>query len=76
MTSGIDKSDREIINKYHNLSKTEDSFRITKSDLEGRPVYARAGTHQRALSHLFHRADDDPPDSIQGVETPRKKRLE
>lgn len=39
MTSETDKSDREIIDKYHGLSRIEDSFRITKSDLEGRPVY-------------------------------------
>ena len=36
MTSELDKSDREIIDKYHGLSRIEDSFRITKSDLEGR----------------------------------------
>lgn len=39
MTSEIIKNDREIIDKYHGLSRVEDSFRITGSDLEGRPVY-------------------------------------
>ena len=39
MISEIDKSDRETIGKYHGLSRIEDSFRITVSDLEGRPVY-------------------------------------
>jgi transposase len=48
MTSEIDKSDREIINKYHGLSRIEDSFRITKSDLEGRPVYVRTPEHINA----------------------------
>jgi len=45
MTSELDKSDREIIDKYHGLSRIEDSFRITKSDLEGRPVFVRNADH-------------------------------
>ena len=48
MTSELDKSDREIIGKYHGLSRIEDSFRITKSDLEGRPVYVNNPTHINA----------------------------
>ena len=48
MTSELDKSDREIIDKYHGLSRIEDSFRITKSDLEGRPVYVNKRTHINA----------------------------
>lgn len=45
MTSELDKSDREIIDKYHGLSRIEDSFRITKSDLEGRPVFVSNADH-------------------------------
>jgi transposase len=45
MTSETDKSDQDIINKYHGLSRIEDSFRITKSDLEGRPVFVRTPEH-------------------------------
>lgn len=48
MTSETEKTDREIINKYHGLSKIEDSFRIIKSDLEGRPVYVRTPEHINA----------------------------
>lgn len=48
MTSETEKSDREIINKYHALSRIEDSFRITKSDLEGRPVHVRTPEHINA----------------------------
>jgi transposase len=48
MTSETEKTDREIINKYHGLSRIEDSFRITKSDLEGRPVYVRRPEHINA----------------------------
>lgn len=48
MTSEIEKPDREIINKYHGLSRIEDSFRITKSDLEGRPVHVRTPEHINA----------------------------
>ena len=48
MTSEIDKSDEEIISKYHGLSRIEDSFRITKSDLAGRPVFVRTPEHINA----------------------------
>jgi len=48
MTSETEKTDKEIINKYHGLSKIEDSFRIIKSDLEGRPVYVRIPEHINA----------------------------
>jgi transposase len=48
MTSETDKTDREIINKYHGLSRIEDSFRIIKSDLEGRPVYVQTPEHINA----------------------------
>lgn len=48
MTSEIDKSDAEIINKYHGLTRIEDSFRITKSNLEGRPVFVRTPEHINA----------------------------
>lgn len=48
MTSETNKSDREIIDKYHGLSRIEDSFRITKSDLEGRPVYVSNPDHINA----------------------------
>lgn len=48
MTSEIDKPDEEIISKYHGLSRIEDSFRITKSDLEGRPVFVRTPAHINA----------------------------
>jgi transposase len=48
ITSELDKPDDEIINKYHGLSRIEDSFRITKSDLEARPVYVRTPEHINA----------------------------
>jgi hypothetical protein len=48
MTSEVDKSDADVISKYHGLSRIEDSFRITKSDLEGRPVYVRTPEHINA----------------------------
>lgn len=48
MTSETEKTDREIIQKYHGLSRIEDSFRIIKSDLEGRPVYVRTPEHINA----------------------------
>ena len=48
VTSEIDTPDIEIIRRYHSLSKIEDAFRITKSDLEGRPIYVRTEEHIRA----------------------------
>ena len=48
VTSEVDEPDIDIVNRYHNLSRIEDSFRITKSDLEGRPVYVRTEEHIRA----------------------------
>lgn len=48
VTSEIDSDDREIINKYHGLSRIEDSFRVIKSDLEGRPIYVWTKEHINA----------------------------
>lgn len=48
VTSEIEEDDKEIINRYHGLSRIEDSFRIIKSDLEGRPVYVWTEEHIKA----------------------------
>ena len=48
VTSEIDDEDKEIINRYHGLSRIEDSFRIIKSDLEGRPIYVWTEEHIKA----------------------------
>lgn len=48
VTSEIESEEQEIINKYHGLSRIEDSFRIIKSDLEGRPIYVRTNEHINA----------------------------
>ena len=48
VTSEVDTDDREIINRYHGLSRIEDSFRIIKSDLEGRPVFVWTENHIKA----------------------------
>lgn len=48
VTSEIDDDDQEVINKYHGLSRIEDSFRIIKSDLEGRPVFVWTEEHIKA----------------------------
>ena len=48
VTSEIDEEDKEIINRYHGLSRIEDSFRIIKSDLEGRPIYVWTEEHIKA----------------------------
>ena len=41
ITSEVNLTDEEIISKYRGLIDIEDSFRIIKSDLEGRPIYVR-----------------------------------
>ena len=48
VTSEIEQDDKEIINRYHGLSRIEDSFRIIKSDLEGRPIYVWTEEHIKA----------------------------
>lgn len=41
VTSELDMPDEEIIERYRGLWKIEESFRVTKSSLETRPVYVR-----------------------------------
>ena len=48
VTSEIEEEDKEIINRYHGLSRIEDSFRIIKSDLEGRPIFVWTEEHIKA----------------------------
>jgi len=48
VTSEAELADKEIINRYHGLSRIEDSFRVVKSDLEGRPIYVWTDEHIRA----------------------------
>lgn len=44
-TSELTMSDIEIRNIYKGLSKIEDTFRITKSELDTRPIYATTNEH-------------------------------
>ena len=48
VTSEVEEETREIINRYHGLSRIEDSFRIIKSDLEGRPIFVWTEEHIKA----------------------------
>lgn len=48
VTSEIEEDDKEVINRYHGLSRIEDSFRIIKSDLEGRPIFVWTEEHIKA----------------------------
>ena len=48
VTSELNKSDEEIVEIYRGLWRIEDSFRITKSDLETRPVYVSRQDHIEA----------------------------
>lgn len=41
VTSEIKMKDEEIYHTYHNLWRIEESFRIMKSDLDARPVFAQ-----------------------------------
>lgn len=41
VTSELDMDPLKICDTYHNLWKIEESFRITKSYLDARPVYAQ-----------------------------------
>jgi transposase len=48
MTSELDMPDNDVIDKYHGLSRIEESFRTIKTDLEGRPVYVKTPEHINA----------------------------
>ena len=45
MTNDLDLTPFEIIDYYRQLSVIEDSFRVTKTDLEGRPVHVWTDNH-------------------------------
>ena len=48
VTSETDMSDGEIIEAYRGLWRIEESFKVTKSDLETRPVYVSREEHIEA----------------------------
>jgi transposase len=48
VTSELDKSDNWIIDTYRGLWKIEESFGITKSELEARPVFVSRKDHIEA----------------------------
>ncbi|MDF2700125.1 MAG: hypothetical protein K0Q49_1681 [Haloplasmataceae bacterium] len=48
ITSELELSEEEIIQKYRGLWRIEESFRVMKSDLEGRPVYVWTLNHIEA----------------------------
>ena len=45
VTSELNMSDKELRKRYRGLSKIEDTFKITKSELETRPVYVWTKEH-------------------------------
>ena len=48
ITSELDDSDESIIEAYHGLWRIEESFKVTKSVLEARPVFLRLQEHINA----------------------------
>ena len=48
LTSEMETSDDEIIDMYRGLWKIEESFKVTKSELEARPVYIWTKEHIEA----------------------------
>lgn len=53
VTSEYIESDDKIIDMYHGLWKIEESFRVTKSDLETRPVFVSTHGHIEAHFLIF-----------------------
>ena len=51
VSSELDMSDLEIIDKYHGLTRIEDQFREMKGTLETRPIYVNTPEHIQA--HLL-----------------------
>ena len=45
ITSELDKSETEIIDIYHGLSRIEDQFRVLKGDLSTRPLFVSTPEH-------------------------------
>ena len=45
VTNDLELTPFDIIDKYRHLSVIEDSFRVTKTDLKGRPVYVWTDEH-------------------------------
>ena len=45
VTNDLSLEPLDIIKHYHQLSKIEESFKVTKSDLEGRPIYVWKRDH-------------------------------
>lgn len=48
ITSELDMTDEEIVDTYRGLWRIEESFKITKSHLAGRPMYVRTPDHIEA----------------------------
>ncbi|MGQ7355360.1 IS1634 family transposase, partial [Streptococcus suis] len=48
VTSEIEMSDEAMLASYKELSKIEDCFRVTKMELESRPVYVWTEEHIQA----------------------------
>jgi hypothetical protein len=48
VTSELDKSDDWVIDAYRGLWKIEESFKLTKSELETRPIYLSRNDHIQA----------------------------
>jgi hypothetical protein len=44
----MEYQDRVVIDKYHGLSRIKDSFRVIKSNFNGRPVYVKTPEHINA----------------------------
>ena len=51
VTSEMDKTDDEIIDTYRGLWRIEETFKVTKSELEARPVYV--SRHEHIESHFL-----------------------
>ena len=51
VSSEIGQDDQEIVGKYRGLSRIEDSFRVIRSDLSGRPVYV--WTQEHIVAHFL-----------------------
>lgn len=51
VTSEVNMSDKDIIDKYHGLSRIEDQFRIMKGTIDTRPIHV--WTEEHIVAHLL-----------------------
>lgn len=74
VSSKLDMSALDIINKYHNLTKIENEFRILKSTLNTRPMFVRKkNIYICTYNNMFYFIIDFKPYTKKGFKICKRK---